>query len=333
MEDMSSLRIAAVAILLAQACASEKPIALEPAVDEAKLALTERGRYLVLHAAACSNCHTPKNAAGEHDGARELSGVDCYVDVVPGDPNAGCLSTANLTNHETGLKNRSDREIADLITKGVRPDGKALHPFMPYPYFANLLEEDVSAMIAYLRTVPGVERTAAPSQPPFLPPPQPVPPVDASRFPMPREGYAERASALRGRYLATTVSSCISCHTPRDQGQLALDKAFQGGLSFKREAGLPSSYPEVVYSANITPHATGIEGYSVEQLVRVLTHGVDRHGRGICEPMPVGPKGSYGGIHDGDARDIAHYLLSLPPLENTLPNGCEAEPSGEHASR
>ena len=334
MDDKSLNRVAVVAILLAQACASEPPVETTPDVNAAQSALTERGRYLAMHAAVCSNCHTPKTAAGEPDHERELSGVDCYVDVVPQDPNAGCLSTANLTNHETGLKNRSDRDIADLITKGVRPDGKALHPFMPYPYFANLHEADVKAIIAYLRTVPGVERTAAPSQPPFIAPPRPAPAFDAASFPMPRGEYAQRDAALRGRYLATSVSVCVSCHTPRENGQLALEKAFQGGLSFKREAGLPSSYPEVVYSSNITPHATGIAGYSVQQLARVLTHGVDREGRGICEPMPVGPKGSFGGLSVRDAQDIAHYLLSLPALENTVPNGCETAPPGEkHASR
>jgi mono/diheme cytochrome c family protein len=334
MDDMSLNRVAVVAILLAQACASEPPVETAPDVNAAQLALTERGRYLAMHAAVCSNCHTPKTVAGEPDHGRELSGVDCYIDVVPQDPNAGCLSTANLTNHETGLKNRSDREIADLITKGVRPDGKALHPFMPYPYFANLHDEDVKAIIAYLRTVPGVERTAAPSQPPFIAPPQPAPAMDAASFPMPRGEYPQRDAALRGRYLATSVSVCVSCHTPRENGQLALDKAFQGGLSFKREAGLPSSYPEVVYSSNITPHPTGIAGYTVDQLVRVLKRGVDRHDRGICAPMPAGPKEPYGGLHDRDARDIAHYLLSLAPHESIVPNGCETEPPGEkHARR
>jgi len=332
MDDISLKRAAAAAVFLAHACASEPRLEPERAANAAQL--TERGRYLVMHAAACTHCHTPKDAAGEYDHARELSGTDCYIDVAPADPDAGCLSTANLTSHETGLKNRSDREIADLITKGVRPDGKALHPFMPYPYFASLRGEDVRAIIAYLRTVPGVDRTAAPSQPPFIAPPQPAPALEPARVPMPRDDYGDRAAALRGRYLATTVSVCISCHTPREQGLLALDKAFQGGLSFRRDAGLPRSYPEVVYSSNITPHATGIAGYTVEQLARVVTHGVDREGRGICAPMPAGPKEPFGGLSDGDARDVAHYLLSLPALENTLPNGCEtAPPSATRPSR
>ena len=283
-----------------------------------------RGRYLVSHVAACPECHSPRRPDGSFDPARWLSGLDCYIDVVPADPNVGCLSTRNLTNHETGLKNRSQREIADMLLTGTRPDGKALHPFMPYRFFANMRARDADAIIAYLRTVPGVERTAAPSQPPFLPPDRPSSPVPAAVIPMPRSEYPDRAAALRGRYLAGEVGICLDCHTPRANGKLDLARAFQGGLDFPRAAlKLPSSYPEVIYSANLTPHATGIAGYTVAELARVLKQGLDRHGTRLCPPMPAGPAEAFGGMRDEDAADIAHYLLSLPPAENAIPNGCQ----------
>jgi mono/diheme cytochrome c family protein len=292
--------------------------------QERRTQLLERGRYLVSHVAACPQCHSPQDANGLFDQARWLSGMDCYVDFAPDDPNVGCLSTRNLTHHETGLKNRSDREIKDMLLAGERPDGKALHPFMPYRYFANMRAQDADAIVAYLRTVPGVERTAARSQPPFLPPDAPAPPVAAASIPLPRADYADQAAALRGRYLAGEVGICLDCHTPRSNGQLDMTRAFQGGLQFPRAAlGLPAGYPEVINSANLTPHATGILGYSVAQLVRVLKQGIDRHGTRLCPPMPAGPAQAFGGLHDDDASDIAHYLLSLPPGDNAIPNGCQ----------
>jgi len=161
--------------------------------------------------------------------------------------------------------------------------------------------------------------------------------MDAALFPMPRAGYAQRDAALRGRYIANTLSGCVSCHTPRENGKLALDKAYQGGMSFDRHllAAAPSSYPEKIYSSNITPHATGIADYSVRDVVRALKHGVDRQQRGICEPMPVGPKDAFGGLTDGDAEDIAHYLKAIPARDNTVPNDCVAQlPSDRsHAAR
>jgi len=296
-----------------------------PTGDGEQAGLVERGRYLVSHVAACPTCHSPHGADGRYDQARWLGGMDCYVDFAPDDPNVGCLSTRNLTHHETGLKNRSDREIKDMLLKGQRPDGKALHPFMPYRYFANMREQDADAIVAYLRTVPGIDRTAARSQPPFSPPEAPAPPIPVASIPLPRPDYPDRAAALRGRYLAGEVGICLDCHTPRANGQLDMERAFQGGLQFPRAAlGLPASYPALVYSSNLTPHATGILGYGVAQLVRALKHGIDRHGTRLCPPMPAGPAEAFGGMRDEDARDIAHYLLSLPPGENAIPNGCQA---------
>jgi len=285
----------------------------------------ERGRYLVAHVAGCGDCHSPRRPDRSFDPARWLSGIDCFVDVARDDPDTGCLSTRNLTNHETGLKNRSDRAIVDMITKGVRPDGTPLHPFMPYTAFANMRESDADAIVAYLRTVDGVDHMSARSQPPFLAPEQPAPPIPESGIPMPRADYPDRGAALRGRYLAGSVGGCLVCHTPRGERGLDLDRAFQGGRTFERAGlGLPSSYPDVIYTANLTPHATGILGYTVDGIARALKHGEDGNqgGARLCPPMPAGPDGAYGGLTDRDASDIGHYLLSLEPRENLIPADC-----------
>jgi mono/diheme cytochrome c family protein len=284
-----------------------------------------RGRYLVAHVAACGDCHSPHGKSGAPDADGWLAGVDCFVDVAPGDPEMGCLATANLTNHETGLKNRSDREIKDMFMKGERPDGRALHPFMPYAFLGNLRDADADAVVAYLRTVRGVDHTVRPSQAPFLAPARPAPRVPDSAIPEPRAGYPDRAAALRGRYLAGSVGTCMNCHTPRGANGIALERAFQGGMKFERRGlGLPDGYPDVIYSPNLTPHATGIGAYSVEKLVRAVKHGEDGNQRGerLCPPMPAGPDGSFGGLTDADATDIAHYLSSLEPVDHAIPDDC-----------
>lgn len=286
-------------------------------------ALVARGRYLVSHVAMCGDCHTPAAGHGRLDEAKWLSGVDCFVDVVPDDPGAGCIATANLTNHATGLLNRTDGQIKDMFLRGVRPDGKALHPFMPYAFFGNMTEADADAIVKYLRTVPGVDHTVARSQPPFLPPAAPRARVPDTAIPLPRPEYAEREAALRGRYLATKVGVCMDCHTPRGKDGPALERAFQGGMKFgRRQLGLPDSFPELVHSANLTPHASGILAYGVADVVRALKHGEDKHqdGAPLCAPMPAGPKGSLAGLTDQDAADIGHYLLSLPPADNAVPD-------------
>jgi mono/diheme cytochrome c family protein len=298
--------------------------------------MVARGRYLVAHVAACAECHSPHGADGAPDPARWLSGIDCFADVAPDDPATGCISSANLTNHETGLKNRTDEQIKDMFLRGERPDGRALHPFMPYAYFGNMRDADADAIVAYLRTVPGVDHTATANQPPFLTPPRPAPRVPEAMIPMPRADYPQRDAALRGRYLAGEIGVCLDCHTPRGEKGPLFDRAFQGGMKFDRALlRLPAGYSEIIYSANLTPHETGIRDYSVEDVVRALKHGEDRNqgGQPLCPPMPAGPRRSFGGMTDADARDIGHYLLSLPPAEHAIPVDCRVPASVEAAAR
>jgi mono/diheme cytochrome c family protein len=304
-----------------------------PEGDEARATVSapaaetiERGRYLVSHVAACVDCHSPRQGKdGPFDRERWLSGIDCFVDAAPKDPKLGCLSTSNLTNHETGLKNRTDRQIKDMFLRGVRPDGKALHPFMPYAYLGNMSDDDANAIVAYLRTVKGVDRRAPSSQPPFVPPAKPVPRVPAAQIPMPRAEYPEQAAALRGRYLAASIGTCMNCHTPRGPKGPVFERAFEGGMKFNRaDLGLSVGEQEFVYVPNITPHATGIRNYGVADIVRAVKHGEDMNqgGERLCPPMPAGPVGAFGGMTDADAADIAHYLLSLPPRASSMPYDC-----------
>jgi mono/diheme cytochrome c family protein len=284
----------------------------------------ERGRYLVENIAACGDCHTPRLSNGAPDNSKLLSGVDCFVDANPSDPDFGCLSSRNLTNHETGLKNRSDQEIKDMILKGERPADSggapsALHPVMPYFVLGNMNDADASAIVAFLRRLPAIDHRVKARQAPFnLDAPAPRFPLD--KIPQPKSDYPERDAAMRGRYLAGNVGVCLECHTPRDVTDAPLvDKAFWGGRVFNRDdLGLPMSLPTSIYTSNITPDATGIQGWSVEDLVKALKAGTDKMGGPLCPPMPSGPMGPFGGITDNDARDIAHYLLSIPAGNNPL---------------
>ena len=289
-----------------------------------------RGKYLVENVATCGECHTPRLPDGSFDASRKLAGVECFVDVDPGDDAVGCVSSRNLTDHETGLKNRRDEEIKDMFLKGERPDGKALHPLMPYWVLGNMSDEDADAIVAYLRTVPGVHHMLPPNQAPFTPPDQPAPLFPAAKIPMPRADYAHRAEAMRGRYLAGNVGLCMECHTPRDSMQNPIvDMAFQGGAVFRRgELRLPPNFPELIYSANVTPHATGIADWSLNEVMAAIQRGEDKDqgGAALCPPMPAGLMSAYAGLTDGDVRDIAHYLLSIPARDNAVPADCEALP-------
>jgi hypothetical protein len=279
------------------------------------------GKYLVDHLIACPDCHTPLDDEGMPIADEYMAGRECLIALETGE----CLHAPNLTNHETGLKNRNDDEIKTMITEGLRPAAtgdEALHPVMPYYVFANMRQLELDAVVAYLRTVPEVDNAVPRSDEAFAVP-TPVNPIDVDTIPMPSEDYSAYDNAVRGRYLATQVGACIECHTPHEMGPDVLDpqKYFSGGEAF------PIGLPVDSISPNLTSDpATGLGDWEVDDIVRAIKEGVDVDGDGLCPPMPVGPMGAYGGITDEDARDIAHFIKSLPPIENEVVDECTWPP-------
>ncbi len=284
----------------------------------------ERGDYLVHHVADCSGCHTPFDPMTfQPIEGMFLAGIECFVDVDPAE-GAGCLHSRNLTNHPSGLMNRSDDEIITMFTEGRRPTGDALVPIMPYWIFHNFNESDLRSIVMYLRTVPGVDHTVPANEAPWAGNPTPAAGFDGSTMPMPTTVNEE---TMHGRYLATI--SCTECHTqltnPMDFRSIDETKLLAGNRDFEVALfGIPSPpFPEHIYSMNLTPHEmTGIPSYTQADIVRVLKEGQDRTGAGICPPMPAGPMAAFGGLTDDDANAIAAYIKALPPTDNMVSGFC-----------
>ena len=293
--------------------------------------LITRGRYLVNDVSQCPFCHTPRRSDGMLDPTRFLAGVDCMLDVAPLDDQVGCLHARNLTDHPTGLANASDDEVKDAILNGIGTDGRNLVGVMPYWVFHNMDDLDADAIVAYLRTVRGVQHMTPPNQPPFTPPDVTIPPIDPDDIPTPADDFAERDSALRGRYLSSMASVCVDCHTPEvapGSFMFDFDRVMGGGREFPAALfGYPvPPYPPLIFTSNLTPHATGLADYDQADIIRVMKDGLDPDGNGICAPTHSGPSSPYAGLTDQDVTDIANYLLSLPPIDNAITEDCEGPP-------
>ncbi len=124
-------------------------------VSDVKVAMTPeqiaRGEQLVN---ICVGCH------GQQPGQLPLAGHD-FLGGAAGAPPIGKLYSANLTPAHLGAW--SDGEIIRAIREGVRPDGRSLI-IMPSEHFRNLSDDDVQAIVAYLRTLPPVEPDNPPSR-------------------------------------------------------------------------------------------------------------------------------------------------------------------------
>lgn len=105
------------------------------------------GRYLA-NIGHCMDCHTPRNKKGmlvtEHLGA----GGQLIKW-----PAGGEAVTPNLTPDESGLKNWSDAEIARAIREGIDKSGNHLKRIMAFDWYKNIDKADMTALIAYLRSL------------------------------------------------------------------------------------------------------------------------------------------------------------------------------------
>lgn len=119
------------------------PASIVIPTDSAALA---RGRHLATAIGKCVDCH------GEDLGgiAREMGPLGRYT-------------APNLTSGKGGVGLRSDADWVRAIRHGISPDGKPL-VFMPSGVFSHLSAEDLGALIAWIRSVPPVDRELPPRQ-------------------------------------------------------------------------------------------------------------------------------------------------------------------------
>jgi mono/diheme cytochrome c family protein len=318
--------VVVVAAALAVGCGDngDKPGA-DASTDGTTQSQAARGQYIMNVLAQCTFCHTPLLPNGMRDLDKLLSGVDCFFDVDPAD-GVGCISTRNLTNDATGLKNATDAQIKMAFQQGIRTDGKKLAPVMPYWIFHNMSDADADAVVAYLRTVPGVSHTVKANEAPWTmyndgTIPQ-APFASQAEIPMPRGGVNNQ-SAMRGRYLAGQVGLCIDCHTPEVvPNTLVLDfaRAYGGGRAFPKEAlGLVDTsfpYPPLIMTRNLTPDATGLKDWTREQIKNAIAIGKDQDGKAVCAATHGGVISPYAALEPQDLEDIVEYIYELPAVVN-----------------
>jgi hypothetical protein len=187
-----------------------------------------RGEYLALNVADCMVCHAEHDWTA-HDAPvlPNTLGAGQDMNIIKGFP--GKVYAPNITpDPETGAGSWSDDQLARAIREGVGHDGLALFPFMPYPDFRAISDEDLASIIVYLRSLPPV-RKQQPATDLIFPvnylirnAPRPL---DAS-VPEPDVSTPEK----RGKYLVT-IAGCSDCHTPQDaHGQPLPGMDFAGGL-------------------------------------------------------------------------------------------------------
>ena len=115
----------------------------------------KRGEYLV-ELLGCGSCHTDGALEGVPDFDRALagSGIGIAFSNPMGNDRPGIVFPPNLTpDEETGLGSWSDQQIADALRMGAgRHTGRRI-VIMPWQGYRKMTDEDVAAIVAYLRSI------------------------------------------------------------------------------------------------------------------------------------------------------------------------------------
>ena len=270
----------------------------------------EKGKYLANHVMVCMDCHSTRDwqlYSGPPVPGTLGRGGEVF-DQKMGFP--GSFSAANITPFN--LQKWTDAEIYRAITSGVKKNGQAMFPIMPYPYYGTLDTEDIYSIIAYIRSIPEIEYTPPASEPAF--------PMSVILNTLPRKAVPSQKPPVSdtlkyGEYLVRS-GSCVECHTPAKHGQIIKELSFSGGREFQFPDGM-------LMSSNITPDKeTGIGNWTKEAFIKRF-HAYDIS---VNVPMPVKkgdfqtimPWSMYAGMNDDDLAAIYTYLHSLAPVKNSV---------------
>lgn len=265
----------------------------------------ERGRYLANNMMACLHCHTPQQKSKfAHPVYPDSLGAGGNL-FGPEEGLPGYYYAPNIT--PAGIGGWTDGEVYRAITSGVSKDGRSLFPIMPYPNYAQMAEEDIYSIIAYLRTLEPIENEV-PTPESFFPmnfiintipaPPQHQPAPDTAN------------PVAWGKYLVT-AASCADCHTPKEQG------ADIPGMEFPMVDG------SIARTANITTDTnTGIGAWTEAVFVKRFKDYADSSfvfGEVAHGQFNTGmPWNSYSKLSEQELKAIYAYLRTVTPVENLV---------------
>jgi len=264
----------------ADAISDIQPLSVVASTDSAVL---ERGRHIVSSIGGCTGCHGPALAGGKPE---EIGPI-------------AVMSPPNLTRGRGGVGgNYTDGELARAIRHGVGSDGRSLI-FMPTPEMNWWPDDDLVAVVSYLRTVPPVDATTRPTV--VLPLGKVLHQFGVMKLLSAQMGSDDVPSEPApspeptARYGAFLARGCAGCH----------GETLGGGK-------LPAAPASLPVPANLTPHATGLGSWTQEQFVTVLKTGVRPDGRKLDPFMPVASTRNMSAV-EMDA--LWEYLRTVEPRE------------------
>lgn len=248
--------------------------------DSASIA---RGRHLSRAISKCVDCH------GDDFGGQVV------FDALP----MARVVAPNLTTGRGGIAgSRTDDDYLRAIRHGIGVGGRPL-VLMPARNYWHMGDADVGSLVAYLRTLPPVDRDLPPTQFGLIGRVLLLKGDLDGMFEARQIDHLARRSAPPaadttadyGRYLAE-IGGCTGCHGP----------TLSGGA-------IPGMPPEAKPAANITPE--GIGSWTEQDFFKAVREGVRPNGTALdSTQMPVRLTRE---MTDLETKAIYLYLRTVPP--------------------
>ena len=263
-------------------------------------AVIEKGRVLAA-AGDCIVCHTASGGALNAGGRAMPTPF-------------GTVYSTNLTpDITTGIGAWSFSAFQRAMRDGVSRDGRHLYPAFPYTAFTKTIDEDLTALYAYLMTQPAVAAALPETRLAFPFSLRPLMAVWNAVFltPGPVAAVATQSAEWnRGAYLVDGLGHCGACHTAR--GALGAE---QGGTAYLGGAIVDGWEAPALTALGRAPIP-----WSEAELFNYLRHGHSvQHGSASGPMAPVVQQLAQ--LPEADVRAMAIYLASFNTPAASAPTG------------
>jgi mono/diheme cytochrome c family protein len=309
--------VGAAALLAAAGCTGKaiRPVTAEKFATSRDL--VARGGYIVNQVSACGACHTPHVNGSFVEGERADDAAYLAGGMRIDDDAYGLhVAIPNITpDVKTGIGGWTDDQIARAVRDGVGADDQLLMPPMPFGSFARMSDDDLHAVVAYLRTVPPVKNAVDRGKNHFS---------FGVRFAK-SMGFIHHKPAVDvqapptgdrvkyGEYLAHGIAICHDCHSLTGKGPS------DANLLAGAEDPMEDPAWGKVYPRNLTTdRETGLGNYTAEQIKQALRAGRRLDGKTMAPPMS-GFIPHFSGMTDEDLDAIIAYLQAIPAKKHKVP--------------
>jgi mono/diheme cytochrome c family protein len=241
-----------------------------------------RGKHLAETMLLCVDCH------GADLGGRNYQDVPGLLSIIG----------PNITPGKGSVLTYDDASLATLLRHGVRPNGTAVF-IMPADNFVHLSEDDLGAVIAYVRGAAPIERTMGKSEVRFmgrlvwfagLLELQPARALNHDLVPV---AHTPTEPTALGEYIVD-VAGCHACHGP----------TLSGGH-------IPGTPPDFPIPSDITFDPTGLGTWTRDDFNHAVRQGKAKDGHTLAAFMPWA---FFNGMTDDELDAVWTYLQTVPKV-------------------